>query len=92
MRMQFRFLLYFIPLLMFLFSSSIIAKNWELVDITIPAWEDVTSKSQYTHPTKEFANKMTDWSDDCVRVTMRLPGFGMALSRVKRSGIRRSKR
>ena len=66
MRMQFRFLLYFIPLLMFLFSSSIIAKNWELVDITIPAWEDVTSKSQYTHPTKEFANKMTDWSDDCV--------------------------
>ena len=72
MRMQFRPLYYSIALLMFLFSSSIFAHNWELVDITIPpndevfGTEDTPPLPKYTNPTKDFTNKLTDWSDDCV--------------------------
>ena len=69
MRIQFRSLLYFIVLLMFLFSSSVIAGTWELVDIEIPAWKDVSgsaAKPEYTNPSKEFTNLMTQWSNTCV--------------------------
>ncbi len=44
MRMQFRSLLYFTALFMFLFSSSIFADDWDLMDITIPAWKHVESR------------------------------------------------
>ena len=66
MKIQFRSLLYFIVLLMFCFSMIIFANDWKLVDtVTIPAWEDVLSKSEYTNPTKDFANQMTQWANIC---------------------------
>lgn len=77
MRTQFRSLLYFTVLFMSLFSSSIFADDWDLMNITIPAWEHVdpesnTAQSQYTEPSKAMADLMTDWSDDCVTVADRM--------------------
>ena len=55
MRMQFRPLYYSIALLMFLFSSSIFAHNWELVDITIPPNDEVFGTGD-TDPLPKYTN------------------------------------
>ena len=54
---------YIFCMLILTLNSSVIADDQELVDINIPAWESVMSESQYTNPSKDFANQMTQWSN-----------------------------
>ena len=75
MRMQSRSFISILAVLMVLFSSGVIAEDYELVDITIPSMEDVHGEDalpKYLNPSEDFTNLMIQWANTCTQHAINL--------------------